>query len=66
MARQSPAARRSQRQGKVEKVMHEWGEGELHSGSASGPVVPHTGRGQKQAVAIALSEQRRANRKKRR
>lgn len=40
---------------KVEKVMHEWGQGELHSGSKSGPVVSN----QKQAVAIALSEARK-------
>lgn len=40
---------------KVAKVMHEWGQGELHSGSKSGPVVTD----QKQAVAIALSEARR-------
>jgi hypothetical protein len=37
---------------KVAKVMHEWGKGELHSGSKKGPVV----KSQKQAVAIALSE----------
>jgi hypothetical protein len=42
---------------KVEKVMHEWGQGKLHSGSKHGPVV-HS---QKQAVAIAMSEQRQAN-----
>ena len=41
--------------GKVEKVMHEWKEGELHSGSKKGPVVKN----QKQAIAIALSEKRR-------
>jgi len=42
---------------KVKKVMHEWKQGSLHSGSKKGPVV----RDQKQAVAIALSEQRKAN-----
>lgn len=36
-------------------VMHEWGKGQLHSGSKKGPVV----RNQKQAVAIAFSEQRK-------
>jgi uncharacterized protein DUF6496 len=41
---------------KVKKVMHEWGEGKLHSGSKKGPIV----RNQKQAVAIALSEGRKA------
>lgn len=42
--------------GKVAKVMHEWGQGELHSGSKHGPLVTS----QKQAVAIALSEARHA------
>lgn len=36
--------------------MHEFKHGELHSGSARGPVVTN----RKQAVAIALSEQRAA------
>jgi len=40
---------------KVKKVMHEWKQGQLHSGSKKGPLVTS----QKQAVAIALSEQRR-------
>ena len=40
---------------KVEKVMHEWKEGKLHSGSKKGPKV----KGRKQAIAIALSEARR-------
>lgn len=39
---------------KVEKVMKEYKEGTLHSGSKKGPVVTS----KKQAVAIALSEQR--------
>jgi len=26
-------------QAKVKKVMHEWGQGKLHSGSKKGPVV---------------------------
>ena len=37
---------------KVEKVMKEYKEGTLHSGSKKGPVVTS----KKQAVAIALSE----------
>jgi len=40
---------------KVKKVMDEWKEGKLHSGSKKGPVV----KSQKQAVAIALSEARK-------
>jgi hypothetical protein len=39
-------------QGKVHKVMHEFKEGELHSGSKHGPKVTN----RKQAVAIAMSE----------
>lgn len=46
--------------GKVRKVMHEYGAGTLHSGSKSGPVVTD----RDQAVAIAMSEQRRAKRKR--
>jgi hypothetical protein len=38
--------------GKVAKVMHEFGEGKLHSGSKKGPEVTNP----KQAIAIALSE----------
>lgn len=44
---------------KVEKVMHEFKEGTLHSRSKKGPVVGS----QKQAVAIALSEARKAGEK---
>jgi hypothetical protein len=42
---------------KVKRVMHEFKEGELHSGSKKGPLVKKP----KQAVAIAMSE---ANMKK--
>ncbi len=41
---------------KVEKVMHEFKSGELHSGSKKGPKVENP----KQAIAIALSESRKA------
>ena len=44
---------------KVEKVMHEYGKGELHSGK-KGPVV----KSKKQAVAIALSEAGMSRKKK--
>jgi hypothetical protein len=42
----------------VRGVMHEFKRGELHSGSPRGPVVTN----RKQAIAIALSEQRQLNR----
>lgn len=38
----------------VRGVMHEFKNRELHSGSSSGPVVKN----RKQAIAIAMSEQR--------
>jgi hypothetical protein len=41
---------------KIEKVMHEFKEGKLHSGSKKGPEV----KSQKQAIAIALSEARKS------
>jgi hypothetical protein len=41
--------------GKVEKVMKEYKAGKLHTGSKTGSVV----KTKKQAVAIALSEQRK-------
>lgn len=37
---------------KIQKVMHEFKTGTLHSGSKKGPVVKN----RKQAVAIAMSE----------
>lgn len=40
---------------KIKKVMHEFKEGELHSGSKKGPKVTN----KKQAVAIAISEARK-------
>lgn len=45
---------------KVKKVMHEYKEGELHSGSKKGPMVSNP----RQAIAIALSESRKASKKK--
>lgn len=44
---------------KIDKVMTEFKSGKLHSGSKSGPEVTNP----KQAVAIALSEARRADKK---
>lgn len=47
------------KQNKVRKVMGEYKRGTLHSGSKTGPKV----KSRKQAVAIAMSEQRRAKKK---
>lgn len=44
---------------KVKVVMEEFKKGDLHSGSKKGPKVTNP----KQAIAIALSEQRKANKK---
>lgn len=45
---------------KVEKVMKEFKSGKLHSGSKRGPEVTN----RKQAIAIALSEARKASKKR--
>lgn len=50
---------KEKRKSKVEKVMHEFSEGKLHSGSKSGPEVTN----KKQAIAIALSEARKSGAK---
>jgi hypothetical protein len=55
----NPNVQRYAKGGKVEKVMGEYKRGELHSGSKKGPVV----KSRKQAVAIALSEARKAGQK---
>lgn len=39
------------------EVMHKWAAGELHSGSKTGPVVKN----KKQAIAIKISEQKKAD-----
>ena len=44
---------------KIEKVMHEYKEGELHSGSKHGPAVKN----KKQAIAIAMSEAKKVGKK---
>ena len=45
---------------KVEKVMHQFGKGELHSGSKKGPVVTS----RPQAIAIAMKESGQSRKKK--
>jgi hypothetical protein len=50
---------RKGKKGKVAKVMNEFEEGKLHSGSKKGPVVSNP----KQAIAISLSEARKAGEK---
>lgn len=49
----------SKSQKKIHRVMHEFKEGELHSGSKKGPTVTS----RKQAIAIALSEGKKAKKK---
>lgn len=53
------AKEKSKGKKKIEKVMHEYKEGDLHSGSKKGPKVKN----KKQAVAIALSEARKSGAK---
>ena len=43
----------------IKNTLHEFKEGELHSGSKTGPLVKN----RKQAIAIALSEERKAGKK---
>lgn len=52
-------AKKKKKHDKVEKVMHEFKEHKLHSGSKKGPEVKN----KKQAIAIALSEARKAGQK---
>ena len=45
---------------KMRKTMHEYKHGTLHSGSKTGPKV----KSRKQAIAIGMSQQRKADRRK--
>jgi hypothetical protein len=57
MARQNPAKVAEGRVNKVQKSMHEFKHGQLHSGSKKGPLV----KSRAQAIAIGLSEQKKEN-----
>ncbi len=52
--------RKTKAERKTATVMHEFKAGTLHSGSAKGPRVTN----RRQAIAIALSEGRRAGKKR--
>lgn len=57
-ASMSPSSRgMHEKSPKIHKVMHEFKHGELHSGSKHGPKVES----RKQAVAIAISEAKKAS-----
>ena len=47
-----PTRTKAEKQRVVKTEMHKFGQGDLHSGSKSGPVVTNP----KQAVAISMSE----------
>lgn len=53
-------AAKKKKKSKIEKVMHEFKEGKLRSGSKKGPKVTNP----KQAIAIAISEAKRSKKKK--
>lgn len=53
------ATKKAAKPAKVEKVMKEFKEHKLHSGSKKGPMV----KSRTQAIAIALSEARKAGQK---
>jgi hypothetical protein len=57
--KKSSSGLRTKAQKKVGKVMHEYKHGKLHTGSKTGPKV----KSRKQAIAIGLSEARRAGAK---
>lgn len=52
--RKDMSVKKEKKKDKVKKVMHEFKDKELHSGSKKGPLVTN----EKQAIAIGLSEAR--------
>lgn len=54
-----PDGKKKKGKSKIEKVMHEFKDKELHSGSKKGPIVSNP----KQAIAISLSEARKSGAK---
>lgn len=54
------AKHKSKKSKKISKVMHEFAEGELHSGSKKGPKVTS----KDQAIAIGISESKMKKKKK--
>ena len=55
-----PHERKKAYKDKMEKVMHEWKHGDLHSGSKTGPKVTS----REQAIAIGMSEARKSKKGK--
>lgn len=53
------AKKKAKKVNKIKKVMKEFSEGKLHSGSKKGPIVTNP----KQAIAIGYSEARKKTKK---
>lgn len=57
----SKSPTKKKKEEKIERVMHEYKEGELHSGSKKGPIVKN----RRQALAIAISESKKKKKNRR-